>query len=226
MLEILAKERKEGKSKKDSRKEGRLPAVLYGYQTENTPIEIDYSEFEKLFREAGESSLIDLKIEGKKDEYKVLVHDVQRDPLSGDYIHVDFYQPSLKEKTEANIPVVFEGTSEAVEQLGGTLVKNIDELEVEAFPQDLPHEIKVNIDKLKTFDDYIKVSDLEVPDKVKILKESDKIVASVSPPTKVEEELETPIEEKPEEVERVKEEEEEGEEESGEGAKEEKSEEK
>jgi large subunit ribosomal protein L25 len=205
MLEISAKERKEGENKKETREKGGLPAVLYGYQVENTPIVIDYQEFDKLFKEAGESSLIDLKIQGDKKDYKVLVHDIQRDPLSGEFIHVDFYQPSLTEETEANIPLVFEGTSEAVEQLGGTLVKNIDEVEVKAFPQNLPHEIKVSIDSLKTFDDYIKISDLVLPDKVKILEEEDRIVASISSPTKVEEELETPAEEKPEEIERVKE---------------------
>jgi large subunit ribosomal protein L25 len=205
MLEISAKERKEGENKKDLRRGGELPAVLYGYETDNSLIKVNYKDFERIFKEAGESSLIDLKLKDQKKDYKVLVYGFQRDPLSGDFIHVDFYQPSLKEKTEANIPLVFEGSSEAVEKLGGTLIKNIDELEVEALPQDLPHEIKVNIDKLKTFDDRIKVSDLSISDKVKILKGADEIITLVSPPTNVEEELETPIEERPEEVERVKE---------------------
>jgi large subunit ribosomal protein L25 len=205
MLEISAKERKEGENKKDLRRGGELPAVLYGYETDNSLIKVNYKDFERIFKEAGESSLIDLKLKDQKKDYKVLVYGFQRDPLSGDFIHVDFYQPSLKEKTEANIPLVFEGSSEAVEKLGGTLIKNIDELEVEALPQDLPHEIKVNIDKLKTFDDRIKVSDLSISDKIKILKGADEIITLVSPPTNVEEELETPIEERPEEVERVKE---------------------
>lgn len=204
MLNLSAKTREEvGKKNKPLRKEGKLPAVLYGSKVKNTPLELDYKEFDKIYEEAGESSLISLKVKGKKDIYQVLIHETQKDPLTGDFIHVDLYQPSLTEKTEANIPLVFEGESEAVKSLGGTLIKNISEVEVKALPQHLPHDIKVNINRLKTFEDHIKISDLEVSKEVEILKDSGEIVASVVPLAKVEEELEKPIEEKPEEVERV-----------------------
>lgn len=207
MLSLSAEIRKEiGKNTKPLRTEGKLPAVLYGPKIKNISLELDYKSFEKIYKEAGESSLISLKVKGEKKIYQVLIHDIQEDPLTGDFLHVDLYQPSLEKKIEAKVLLVFEGEAEAVKNLEGTLIKNITEVEVKALPQDLPHEIRVNIERLKTFEDHIKISDLEIPQGVEILKDTEEIVASVVPPTKVEEELEKPIEEKVEEVEKVEEE--------------------
>jgi large subunit ribosomal protein L25 len=205
MLSLSAKIRKElGKKVKTLRKKGILPGVLYGPKLKETqPLEIDLKEFEKVYQEAGESSLISLEVEGKR--FLVLIHKIQLAPLTGKHIHVDFYQPALEEEVEVEVPLVFEGEAPAVKDLGGTLVKNISELKIKAKPQDLPHEIKVNIESLKTFEDNIKISDLKVPEGVKILKGPEEFVASVSPPEKVEEELVKPIEEKVEEVEKVEE---------------------
>ncbi len=207
MLSLSAEIRKEvGKNIKPLRAEGKLPAVLYGPKIKNISLELDYRDFEKVFKEAGESSLISLEIKGEKKTYQVLINDVQEDSLTSKFLHVDLYQPSLKKKIEAKVPLVFEGEAEAVKNLEGTLIKNITEVEVKALPQNLPHEIKINIEKLKTFEDHIKISDLEISEEVEILKDAEEIVASVFPPTKVEEELEKPIEEKAEEVEKVEEE--------------------
>lgn len=204
MLNLSAKVRKEvGEKIKSLRAEGKLPAVLYGPKIRNISLELDYRDFEKVFKEAGESSLVSLEIKGDKKTYQVLIHDVQEDPLTSEFIHVDLYQPSLKKKIEAKVPLVFEGEAEAVKNLGGTLVRNIKEVEAKALPHNLPREIKVNIEKLKTFEDHIKISDLEISEGVEILKDAKEIIASVVPPTKVEEELEKPIEEKVEEVEKV-----------------------
>ncbi len=211
MLNLSAKIRKEvGRKVKNLRKKGIVPGVLYGPKTKNLLLELDSKQFEKIYKEAGESSLVSLEVEGKKTP--VLIHEVARDPLTEKAIHVDFYQPSLEEEVEVTVPLVFEGSSLAVKDLEGTLVKNISEVEVKAKPQNLPHEIKVNVEKLKTFEDNILVKDLAVPEGVKILKEPEEIVALVTPPEKVEEELEKPIEEKVEEVEKVEEKKEEEEE--------------
>ena len=208
MLSLSAKIRKDlGRKVKKLRKKGILPGVLYGPKVKATPLEINLKEFEKIYKEAGESSLISLEIEGKKSP--VLIHEVARDPLTEKPTHVDFYQPRLEEEVEATIPLVFEGEALAVKDLGGTLVKNISEIDVKALPQNLPHEIKVNIQSLKTFEDSILIKDLEVPEGVKVLKDPEEIVAKVSPPEKVEEELVKPIEEKVEEVEKVEKEKEE-----------------
>jgi len=205
MLTLPAKIRKTlGKKVKALRERGVLPGVLYGPRIKETlPLEINFKEFEKVYKEAGESTLVSLEIEDKKAP--VLIHEVKLDPLTGKPIHVDFYQPRLEEEVEVTIPIIFEGEAPAVKDLGGTLVKNIHEVEVRALPQNLPHEIKVNMEKLKTFEDDILVKDLPTPKGVKILKELEEVVATVAPPEKVEEELVKPIGEKVEGVEKVEE---------------------
>ncbi len=204
MFTLSAKIRKHfGKRNKNLRKKGILPAVLYGTKIKTIPLEIDLKEFERVYRETGESSLISLNVGQKK--FLALIHDVKKDPLTETPIHVDFYQPSLQQEVEANVPIIFEGTAPAVKDLGGTLVKNISEIQVKALPQKLPKEIKIGIEILKTFEDHIIIKDLRLPDGVKVLKDPNEIVASVLPPEKVEEELKKPIEEKVEEVEKVEE---------------------
>ena len=207
MLSLSAKIRKTlGKKAKGLRKQGILPGILYGPKIKNLALEVDLKEFEKIYKEAGESTLITLSLPEKKLKALILIYDVQFDPISNKPIHVDFLQPSLKEKITANVPLIFEGESKAVEDFEGTLVKNISEVEIKALPQDLPHEIKVNIESLETFEDEILIKDLKVPADVEVLKKPDEVVANIAPPEKVEEELEKPIEEKVEEVERVEEE--------------------
>jgi large subunit ribosomal protein L25 len=205
MLSLPVKVRKIiGKKVKALRKKGVLPAVLYGPKiTPPLSLEVDFKEFEKIYKEAGESSLISLGMD--KEKFLVLIHEVKLDSLTGEPLHVDFYQPRLEEEVEVMVPLVFEGEAEAVKDLGGTLVKNISEVEVKAKPQNLPHEIRVNIDRLRTFEDNILIKDLIVSKEVKILKGPEEVVAQVSPPEKVEEELEKPIEEKVEEVGKVEE---------------------
>jgi large subunit ribosomal protein L25 len=212
MLSLSAKIRKDlGKKVKNLRKKGILPAVLYGPKIKPQSLEINLKEFEKIYQEAGESSLISLEIDIKK--WPVLIHRVQCDSLTEKPIHVDFYHPSLKEEIEARVPLIFEGEAPAVKELGGTLVKNISEIEVKAIPTELPKEIKVDVSGLKTFGAHILVKDLVVPKGVKILRNPDEILAFVAPPEKVEEELVKPIEKKVEEVEKVEKERKEKEEE-------------
>jgi len=204
MVTLSAKIRKDlGKKVKQARKKGIIPAVLYGPKIENISLEIDLKEFEKVYREAGESSLIQLQVD--KKDFLVLIHAVEIDAVSQKPIHIDFYQPRLDEEITATVPLVFEGVSPAVKDLGGTLVKNIHELEVKALPQNLPHEVKVDIGSLGTFEDDISIKDLAVPEGVKILKEQDETVVFVAEPEKVEEELQKPVEEKVEEVEKAEE---------------------
>lgn len=208
MFNLKAKIRKDlGKKTKALRKNGVLPAIFYGPKMTSgrgkkaLPLEINLKEFEKIYQQAGESTLISLEVEDQKT--LVLIHEVQRDPITSKPIHVDFYQPILEKEITAKVPLVFEGLSPAVKDLGGTLVKDISEVEVRALPQNLPKEIKVMVESLKTFEDNIKISDLKTPEGVRILKKPEEIVASVSPLEKVEEELVKPIEEKVEEVEKV-----------------------
>ena len=203
MLKLSAKIREDfGKSLKNK---DRIPSVVYGPGIKNLSLYVDYGEFEEIFKEAGESSLISLEIEGEKKERPVLVYEIQKDPVTDKFLHIDFYQASLKEEVEATVPLIFEGISPAVKDLEGTLIKDMIEVEVKALPQNLPHDIKVNIEGLKTFEDHISIKDLIVPKEVKILRESDEIIASITPPEKVDEELAEAIEEKVEEVEEAEE---------------------
>jgi len=204
MITLQAKIRKDfGRKTKSIKKQGRIPAVVYGSGVKNFSIEVDEKEFKKVFEKVGESSLIELSIDDDKEKKPVLVHEIQKDPVSDKIIHIDFFQPSLKKEVEVMIPLIFEGTAPAEKDLGGTIVKNMSEIEIKALPQDLPREILVNINALKNFKDHILIKDLILPEGVKVLKKPDEIIISVLPPEKVEEELALPIEEKVEEVEKV-----------------------
>ena len=193
----------QGRATDELRQDGFIPAVFYGPGIENKILAVDAKEFAKLFRQTGQTSLISLKIEGEKSSFMVLVNDFSSDPITGNIIHIDFYQPDLTKEVEVKVTLVFEGESLAVKDLGGTLVKNISEIAVKALPADLPREIKVDISKLKTFEDVIMVKDLAVSGKVELLKNPEEIVALATPVEKVEEELAKEIEEKVEDVTQV-----------------------
>jgi len=204
MIKLSAKIRKEqGRKARVLKDAGRIPAIVYGHKVKNVMIDVDYREFQKVYSQAGESSLIELTIEGDAEKKIVFVHDYQKNPVTDQFIHIDFFETSAKEEVEVMIPLVLEGTALAVKDLGGTLIKNMSELEVKALPQNIPHEIKVSIDSLKTFEDNITVKDLILPKDVKISAKPDEIVVSVAEPSKIEEELAEAIEEKVEDVEKV-----------------------
>ena len=179
-IELEAQKRElVGKSQNSLRREGFLPSVIYGHNFESIPIQIKYSDFEKVFKKAGESTLINLKIEGSEEP--AIIKDIQKDPVSDKVIHADFYKVNLKEKIKAKIPLVLIGESEAV-KAGGVLIKTLSELEVEALPQDLPHELQIDISSLKNFGDHISVKDISLSDKVKIEVNPEDIVALVQEP--------------------------------------------
>ena len=215
MLELKVKTRSVlGKKVKSLRKQGILPGVFYGSKTKPIVIQMDHSEFKKVFEEAGESTIIKLKLEDPKNKEKeitknVLVHGIERNPVTDKLIHVDFYVVRMDKLITAEIPLVFEGESAAVENLDGTMVKNINQIEVEALPADLPREIKIDISSLKTFDDAIHIKDLKVDEKVKVLAGLEDVIIFVTPPRTEEElaALEEKVEEKTEEAEKVGEEE-------------------
>lgn len=201
MPSIKVKKRTKEEKPKKIRKEGQIPAVLYGPEVGNILLKLDLKDFKEVYKSAGETTLISLEFDdGKK--YEALIHDWDTDPITGEFIHVDFFQPSLKEETEVEVPLKFVGESPAVKNFGGILVKEMTEIEVRGLPQNLPHEIEVDISKLKNIDDEIKVSDLKVPEGIKILRGGEEVVALVVAPEK--EEIEERKEETIEEVEEEK----------------------
>ncbi len=176
-----------------ARKEGLIPAVLYGNKLSNANLFLNKGEFEKIFKKAGESTIINLVTEADKKTHNVLIQEVQHNYLTHDIQHVDFYEVSMTEKLRAKVALEFVGESTAVKNLGGVLVRILNEIEVECLPVDLPHNIEVNISALATLTDSIHIKDLKVPEKVKILSSADEIVVKVQPPRDVEAELSAPV---------------------------------
>jgi large subunit ribosomal protein L25 len=168
------------------RHEGRIPAVVYGSGTEPMNIEVVHNEFAKAFRTAGESSLVELSIDGAESLH-VLIQDAQTDPLRGEYIHADFRAVDMTKKIEAEVKLAFVGDSPAVKGLGGTLMHPMDEIRIRALPKDLMSHIDVDISRLATFDDQILVKDLVVPAGVEVLEDMDATVALVAAPRSEEE---------------------------------------
>ena len=189
-----------GKKVKSLRKEGQIPAVVYGGKDGSLPITIDFKEFNRVFKTAGETTLVKLAIGGKFKN--VLIHDVSRDPLTEQASHIDFYEVKMDEKIVTKVPLAFTGAAPAVFDLGGVLVKAMRELEVRALPANLPHEITVDISALKTFEDNISLKDIRLPEGVETLENLETSVASVTPPRSEEElaALKGEVEEKLEEV--------------------------
>lgn len=182
MPEISAKQRTElGKKTNSLRRRGVLPAVLYGEGLESTPLAVSAKEFEKVLREAGETSLVTLKLESG-NTHNVLIHDVAKDPLTLEPIHADFYAVKMDKPIEAKVPLAFIGESPAVKNEGGILVKVLHELEVKALPKDLPHEIAVDITRLENIVDKIHVGDLVLPAGVAAMVPDMEVVVLVEPP--------------------------------------------
>lgn len=167
------------------RRDKMVPAVLYGHGLPSETIQVETQQFEKVFRRAGATSLITLIL--KKQEHPVIIRDVQYHPLRGTIQHVDFYQVRLDEVIKAEVPLVLVGEAVAVKDLGGVLVRNVDELSIEALPKDLPHNIAVNISSLDAFEKVIRVKDLNIPKGVKVLADAETVVTLVQAPRSEEE---------------------------------------
>jgi large subunit ribosomal protein L25 len=191
MTELIVQKREIfGKKVNSLRRESLIPAELHGHGLENIHLSVPAKDFSKLFKEAGESTIINLNLENKK--LPVLIHEVSVDPLSDKIIHIDFYQVRMDEKITTSVPLEFIGEALAVKEKEGILVKAVQEIEVEALPGDLPHNIEVDISQLSALGMSIHVKDLEIDKKVKVLADPETVVATVTEPAK-EEVVEKPI---------------------------------
>lgn len=167
------------------RREGILPANVYGKKIKSQPLQVSLSEFKKVYKKAGETSLIELQISGKTKP--VLIHEVQTDPVTDTLIHADLLQVNLKEKVKAQVPLELLGEAPAQKEGIGTMVQLLQEVEVEALPNDLPDKFKVDVTKLVEIDQGFLVSDLKVPVKVKLLTSKDELIVKIDPLRKEEE---------------------------------------
>ena len=197
MLSIETKLRKvKGKKVSSLRRSDLLPAVVYGDSIKSLAIQVDAKKFRDIFRQAGENVLISLAMEksdGSPQKLSVLIHDIQKDPVSGEFIHVDFYHPSMKKKIEATVPLKFQGESIATKNNLGTLVKEVQEIIVKGLATNLPKEIIVDISKLENTHDKLLLRDLTIEEDVEILGNPDSVIVAVVPIRKIEEELEEPV---------------------------------
>lgn len=158
----------------------KLPAVLYGPQQEAVSIAIDYSTFERTWRQVGESTVITLT--GLEKDMDALIHDVDVHPVTQQIRHADFYVFKAGEKITVDVPLEFIGVAPAEKTLGGTLIKVMHELEVEVLPKDLPHEIQVDVSAVVDFDSPLHVGDLKLPEGVTPTANADEVVVAATPP--------------------------------------------
>lgn len=182
-----------GKANKQLRRAGSLPAVLYGHGVQAMSVQVPYNSFERIFRDAGESTIVELLLDGASTP--VLIQDVQIHPTSGQYLHADFHTIRMDEKITTDTELRFIGEAPAVTTLGGSLFHGLSTVKIECLPKDLPSHLTIDVSGLKEFTDHIAVTDIPVPNGVRILDAPDSIVASVTPP-RSEEEL-AALEEKP-----------------------------
>jgi len=177
MLTLDVKARDSKESPDDIRKQGLVPAIFYGRAEEATPISIDALKFDRIFREAGETTIVSLKGDGIEKD--TLIHDVQVHPVTGKPLHADFYVLEKGKKITINIPLEFEGSAPA-EKLGHIIVKAMHEIEIEVAPQELPKSLVVDLTKLANVGDHILASQIVLPPSAELKTDADEIVASVT----------------------------------------------
>lgn len=175
-----------GRKVKALRREGILPANIYGKKEKSLSVQLEAKSFLPVFKEVGETGLIELKVADEKEARPVLIHNVQFHPVDEIPLHVDFYQVDLKEKVTTKVPVELIGESPAVKDKIGILIQPLSEVEVEALPADLPEKIEVNISGLKAINDAVAVSDVKLPEGVKVLTEGKEILVKIEPLAKEE----------------------------------------
>jgi large subunit ribosomal protein L25 len=177
-----------GKHTRRLRASGIVPGVLFGKTAGSVSLQLDAKALDLLYRQAGRTSIVRVSVDGGTATSAV-IKSMQRHPLTGRVLHVDFFAPDLTLEMTVDVPIVFSGEAPAVEATGGSLFTSLDHLKVKALPSDLPHEVSVDVSSLVDLEAAIHVSDLTLDEKVTVLNEPDELVAKVMPPrVEVEEE--------------------------------------
>lgn len=166
-----------GKNVKKLRREDILPANIYGKDIKSLSVQVPYKEFERVYKEAGETGLVDVEIAGEIKPS--LIHNLQQDYYNHRILHVDFYQVNLKEKVKTTVPIVVLGEARAVSDKLGLLLTPLSQIEIEALPTDLPEKIEVQVEHLAAVNDQITVKDIKVPSGVTILTTPDQVLVKI-----------------------------------------------
>jgi large subunit ribosomal protein L25 len=171
-----------GKKVKSLRKVGKVPAHLYGRETESLALQAERHSIVGLLRSAGANAVIDLQINGEQQPRSVVLRGVQRDPVTDELLHIDFFQISLTEKLRADVPLHVIGEAPGVTVQGGLLLQSFDHLTIEALPSEIPPHIEVDVSGLETIDSALFVRDLALPEGIDLLTDPDQVVVKVEPP--------------------------------------------
>jgi large subunit ribosomal protein L25 len=203
-----------GKKVRFLRRKGLTPVSLYGHGVESTSLQIETPALKKALAQAGMTSLVYLKVDSGKRPHMTIVRGIQRDPVKGELLHVDFYQVRMDKKLKIEVPLVLIGKAPAVKEHGGILVQEMNSVEVECLPTNMCHSIEADVSNLVNLDEAIHVKDLKVGEGVTVLTDPTKAVARIARVRAEVEAVAAPVAEVAEEVEA-----EEGEEEKAEPAK-------
>jgi large subunit ribosomal protein L25 len=178
----LQAEKYEAGNAKTVREAGRVPAVMYGAGKENQHFSLDAQDFRRAYRKAGKATLLEIELDGKSTP--VLIHVVDRHPVSEDFLHIDFHAVDMNKPVHATIGVTFKGTSEAVKLLGGIFMAQKEEIEIKCLPKDLIAGVEADMTLLKDFHSTITVADITFPEAVEVLTAEDVVLATVNAPKK------------------------------------------
>ncbi len=184
-----------GKKINRLRKQGILPANIFGKNVDSLAIQISNTQFERVYKQAGETGIVYITVEGESKERPTLISNYTLHPVTDKSLHVDFYQVNLKEKVTAFVPVELTGESELLKSGAGVINTLINEIEIEALPTDIPEAFIFDISALKAIGDTLKVSSLTAPAGVEIQADPELVVISMSEPEKEEVVVAAPAEE-------------------------------
>ncbi len=188
-LELEVKKRDiTGKKVRFLRRGGLIPCNIYGHGIESLPVQVDVRKLSHVLARAGGTDLISIKMTDSSSPANVIIRDIQRNPMTGEPIHVDFYQVRMTEKLKAEVPLVFIGEAPALKLKNVSLLHAMNTLQIEALPDDLPHNIEVDISSLAVPEQSLHVKDIKVSDKITILADPDQMIIKVAEVRKVVEE--------------------------------------
>jgi len=198
-MELLATKREiMGKKVRFLRRQGITPVHLFGHNVESMALQCDTAELRRALAEAGMTRLINLKVDRARRPRNVVVREVQREPRTGDLLHVDFYQVSMAEKIRVEVPIVPVGESPALKLKDTFLAQELNTLTVECLPDEIPDGVELDLTSLTEVEQAIRVKDISLDEGITVLNAPEQLVAKISgrPVEKVteEEEVEAPEE--------------------------------
>ena len=173
-----------GRKVKQLRRQGLIPANVFGKKIKSFPIQTDSKTFIKIFDEVGETGIVDVSV--GEEKYPCLITGYAADPVTGNILHVDFHNVSLKEKVTATIPLHVVGEAPAVKNEGGVLNQSLHEIEVEALPTDLPEAIEIDVTHLENIGDAIAIKDIKFDSKLEVKVDVETVVLVINEPAKEE----------------------------------------